>query len=466
MITNLAKDLPAMLAFLHKAPEVLPGYEVTKMNAVIHEEQPELKRKTIDPMPEAPALTPQEYYRLPWTLNDNGISWLEVTDACNLTCEGCYRPHHDNHKSLEDIAKELAVFKAARNSDCMSLAGGDPLVHPEIVEIVRMVREGGWKPIINTNGLALGPKLLAKLKEAGASGFTFHIDTTQIRKDSEAETEADHNALRTKFAKMVAAEGGLTCSFNQTVSVTTLDQVKETMEWALKYPDIVHTVVFILFRSPSLAGDFDFYANGEQITSYDNYEESAWGGDSLLEARHVVAKIREVDPDFEPSAYLGGTVDPNSTKWTVAMRMASKEKGLGYVSPKYMEYLQTGHHLFKGTWLSYSHPKLLQRGRSTTALFSLFDRGMRKIGKRYLGALGNHELSIKDKLHMQAFTIIQPVDMMPDGRTDMCDGCPDMTVHDGQLYWSCRLEEIKSYGCFAHAVPQGCQKPIQPTLSD
>jgi hypothetical protein len=91
---------------------------------------------------------------------------------------------------------------------------------------------------------------------------------------------------------------------------------------------------------------------------------------------------------------------------------------------------------------------------------------MRKIGKRYLGALGNHELSIKDKLHMQAFTIIQPVDMMPDGRTDMCDGCPDMTVHDGQLYWSCRLEEIKSYGCFAHAVPQGCQKPIQPTLSD
>ena len=138
-------------------------------------------------------LNPREYYRLPWTLTDNAISWLEVTDDCNLACEGCYRPHIKNHKSLEQIAEELAVFKSRRKSDCMSLAGGDPLVHPQIVEIVRMVKEGGWKPIINTNGLALGKKLLRKLKDAGAFGFTFHIDTTQARSDSKATTEKDHN---------------------------------------------------------------------------------------------------------------------------------------------------------------------------------------------------------------------------------------------------------------------------------
>jgi len=436
------------------------------MNAAVLETTPEIRSKSKDPMPEAPALTPQEYYRLPWTLNDNGISWLEVTDACNLTCEGCYRPHIDNHKTLAQIADELAVFKSQRKSDCMSLAGGDPLVHPEIVEIVRMVREGGWKPIINTNGLALSKKLLIKLKEAGASGFTFHIDTTQIRKDSEGTREADHNELRTKFAKMLAEVGGLTCSFNQTVSVNTLDQVKDTMEWALQYPDIVHTVVFILFRSPSLTGDFEFYANGENVTEYDNYEETPWGGDSLIEARHVVAKIREVDPDFQPSAYLGGTVDPNSTKWLIGARMANMKQGFGYVTPKYMEYLQMGHHLFKGTWLSYSTPKLLQRGKSTTALFSLIDPGMRKIGKSFLRAMGHDDASIRDKLHMQTFTIIQPVDLMADGRANMCDGCPDMTVYNGQLYWSCRLEEIKSHGCFMQAAPRKCEQPMQPNLSD
>ena len=49
-------------------------------------------------------LNPREYYRLPWSLTDNAISWLEVTDDCNLDCEGCYRPHIKNHKSLTQIA--------------------------------------------------------------------------------------------------------------------------------------------------------------------------------------------------------------------------------------------------------------------------------------------------------------------------------------------------------------------------
>ncbi len=410
------------------------------------------------PLPEAPELCPGELYRLPWSLNDNGISWLEVTDACNLACEGCYRPHHENHKSLDQIAEELAVFKRLRKSDCMSLAGGDPLVHPQIVDIVRMVREGGWKPIVNTNGLALGHKLLLKLKDAGVAGFTFHIDTTQTRKDSPAETEAGHNELRTKFAKMVASVGGLTCSFNQTVSSKTLDQVKDTVGWALEYPDIVNTVVFILFRSPSLAGDFDFYANGEKIAPDSNYDDSPWGGDEIVESKHVVAKIREVDPDFEPSAYLGGTVDPETTKWLIGSRIASKKRGFGYVGPKFMEYVQYAHHLFLGTWLSYTTLKYLGLGRSTTALFSILDPRTRQINKRYLKSLKDDPKSVRDGLHLQTFTIIQPVDMMEDGRTNMCDGCPDMTVHDGKLYWSCRLEEIKSYGCFMHAVPRKCRE--------
>jgi hypothetical protein len=432
----------------------------------MHKAHTEPVQKLNDPLPAVATLNPGEYYRLPWSLTDNGISWLEVTDACNLACEGCYRPHHDNHKSLEEIAEELAVFKRHRKSDCMSLAGGDPLVHPQIVEIVRMVREGGWKPIVNTNGLALGHKLLVRLKEAGVAGFTFHIDTTQNRKDSVSDTEGGHNHLRTKFARMVASAGGLTCSFNQTVSIKTLDQVKDTVSWALQHPDIVHTVVFILFRSPSLAGDYDFYANGEKVNLESNYDDSSWGGDNLVQSKHVVAKIREVDPDFEPSAYLGGTVDPESTKWLIGSRIASKKRGFGYVGPKFMEYVQYAHHLFLGTWLSYSTLKYLGLGRSTTALFSLLDSRTRKINKRYLVSIKNDPKSVRDNLYLQTFTIIQPVDLMEDGQANMCDGCPDMTVHEGKLYWSCRLEEIKSHGCFLNAVPRRCRQTSPENLPD
>lgn len=396
-------------------------------------------------------LNPRQYYRLPWSLTDNAISWLEVTDDCNLECVGCYRPHKKNHKTLAQIADELAVFKERRKSDCMSLAGGDPLVHPEIVDIVKMVKAGGWKPIINTNGLALGKKLLQKLKEAGVYGFTFHIDTTQTRSDSSATTEKEHNPLRLKFAKMLAEVGGMSCSFNQTVSVDTLDQIKDTVIFAQQHPDIVHTVVFILFRSPDLIGDFDFYANGRPVVFSNTYENPDWGGDTVLKAQHVVAKIREVDSEYQPSAYLSGTEDANATKWLVASRLASKRTAFGYVGAKFMEGVQLGHHFFTGRWLSYTAPEQNRMGRISMLLFFFFDAHIRRSAKQYLISLFKRPWTILDRVHVQTFTIIQPIDMLPDGRISMCDGCPDMTVHDGELRWSCRLEEIKEYGCFLQA---------------
>jgi hypothetical protein len=50
----------------------------------------------------------------------------------------------------------------------------------------------------------------------------------------------------------------------------------------------------------------------------------------------------------------------------------------------------------------------------------------------------------------------------------MCDGCPDITVHDGQLVWSCRLEEQLKFGCWIRAVPKSgapvgpCGSPCPP----
>jgi hypothetical protein len=43
---------------------------------------------------------------------------------------------------------------------------------------------------------------------------------------------------------------------------------------------------------------------------------------------------------------------------------------------------------------------------------------------------------------------------MEDGRQSMCDACPDITVHDGKLVYSCRLEELKEYGTLLRTVPK------------
>ena len=400
-------------------------------------------------------LNPQDYYRLPWSLTDNGISWLEVTTKCNLACKGCYRdPKKEGHKSLQEIASDLFVFQAKRKSDCMSIAGGDPLVHPQIVDIIQMIKNGGWKPIINTNGLALTRQLLQQLKKAGVAGFTFHIDTTQTRKDSRALIERDHNLLRQKFANMVFRAEDIACSFNQTISEKNLHQIPDIVDWAQKNPDKVHTVVFIIYREPSMASDFEFFANGEKIDVDNSYNDTDFKGERVLTTQDIVEQIRQSDPAYEPNGYLNGTVDPESMKWTLALRYATKKRTLGFAGPNFLKMVQHFSHFFRNRWLSYSSPKFLMKGRLAMLIFSFLDKGSRKALVEYLWNLLRNPSLIFGKVYIQTYAIIQPIDFMKDGQMNMCDGCPDITVYKGKLYWSCRLEEIKENGVYVTSVPK------------
>jgi hypothetical protein len=408
------------------------------------------------------ALDPKDYYRLPWTLTDNVLGWLEPTKRCNLYCEGCYsRNDPKSDKSLNEVRADLEVFVRHRKMDSISIAGGDPLVHPEIVEIVRMIRSDfGLKPVVNTNGLALTPDLLTALKRAGLFGFTFHIDSNQRRPGWEGKTETELNELRLKYAKMVAEAGGLSVAFNSTVYRHTLKHVPELVGWARDHIDIVHSMVFILFRTSS-QDDFDYYANGEPV----DIERLVYFGQDKnpepIYADEIVSKIREEDPDFEPCAYLGGTTDPRSFKWLISTRLGTLGKIHGYVGKRYFELLQTGHHVLFGRYFAYTAPRLLSAGRSAALLGSTFDPGSRKAVTSYLTSALNAPSHWLKPMHFQSIVVIQPIDTMSDGATNMCDGCPDMTVHKGELVWSCRLDERLQHGCLLQAVPKkSCNSAI------
>jgi organic radical activating enzyme len=395
----------------------------------------------------------RDLYRLPWTLPDNAISWLEPTSACNLSCDGCYRENiASSHKSLDVVRREIELFKDLRNSDGISIAGGDPLMHPEIVEIVRIVAGMGLKPIINTNGGKLTMELLRELKKAGVYGFTFHIDSKQGRPKWKDKNELDLNDLRLFYAQMLAEVGGLSCAFNSTVYEDTLHYVPEMVEWAQKHIDIVHVMVFILYRAAAPQLPFDWYAGGKKIDMGALVYSESRERKIDLKAPDVVKEIRKKYPEFSPCSYLNGTEKPDSFKWLLTGRIGTKEKIYGYVGAKFMEIMQTMHHLMKGRYLAYSTPRLTSMGRSMM-LLSAVDRGTRNAAANYLSSVFARPARLFKGLHYQSIMIIQPVDFLENGLQNMCDGCPDMTVYNGELVWSCRMEELKKFGCWVRTVP-------------
>lgn len=415
------------------------------------------------------ALDHRLLYRLPWTASDNVISWLEPTAKCNLACEGCYRENENQHKSLAEVRAELDVFNRYRTYDGVSIAGGDPLLHPDILDIVRMVKADGHKPILNTNGLALTEALLVDLKAAGLVGLTFHIDSKQGRPGWKKKNELELNELRLHYAKLVAKVGGLSCAFNATVYEDTVQYVPELVQFAAQHIDLIDVMVFILYRAALTEGPFDYYRDGKPVQATPlPYTVDKQTQRIDLNARELVRRIRERFPDFNPSAYLAGTEQPDSFKWLFTGRFGSPGddgKVFGYVGPRFMETVQTTHHLMTGRYLAYAPKWMLEQGRAAMTMATV-DPGMRTVQKNYLKHLATHPLDVAKKVHFQTVLIIQPIDVLPDGRQSMCDGCPDVTVHDGKLVWSCRLEEYKKYGGLVQSVPKrnGCAARAEPAV--
>ncbi|MCP4575707.1 MAG: radical SAM protein [Deltaproteobacteria bacterium] len=374
-----------------------------------------------------------------------------------MSCEGCYRENDPRgDRPLEDVIKELEQVKKLRKTGGISIAGGEPLIYPHIVDLVRYVAGQGWKPIIISNGMCLTPELVGELRKAGLVAFTVHVDSHQQRPDWIGKTEAQLNALRLHLAEIIrdAGHGRISCGFNATIYPDTLKDIPMLTRWGQAHMDVVHTMVYILFRQARVAPQFDYFVEGRQIdpakAGHLRYLAEEGTNHRDIMSQEVVDLIREVAPEYEPCAFLNSNQDPNAVKWLLGVRAGGPDRILGYMNGRFIEMIQVLHHLVFGTYTAYSRPGLTKVSQALFPL-ALINRGMFNV---FWNWLKDPSQWLK-RVHLQSILIIQPPDVLADGRQAMCDGCPDGMYYEGRMIWKCRLDEIQKFGDFIQCVPKG-----------
>jgi hypothetical protein len=100
---------------------------------------------------------------------------IEVSGVCNFRCRHCPYPNAKRKKGYMDIktfrrTMEL-VRKLGQNLVCLHNFG-EPLMHPEIVDFVRIARKSVDNVIFSTNGSLMTRDLAKSLKEAGLTRIT------------------------------------------------------------------------------------------------------------------------------------------------------------------------------------------------------------------------------------------------------------------------------------------------------
>ena len=114
------------------------------------------------------------------------VSW-NTTNACNMYCDHCYRDA--GCKAEEELstaeAKTLLEQIARANFKIMIFSGGEPLMRPDIVELVAYATSLGLRPVFGTNGTLITLDMAQKLKDAGAMGMGISLDSMDKEKHNQ-----------------------------------------------------------------------------------------------------------------------------------------------------------------------------------------------------------------------------------------------------------------------------------------
>lgn len=213
------------------------------------------------------------------------VSW-NTTNQCNMYCDHCYRESGqkaENELNTKEAKKLLREIKKA-NFKIMIFSGGEPLLRPDIVELVQYASDLGLRPVFGTNGTLLNKKLAKELKNAGTMGMGISLDSLDPKKHDQLRkyTGAWDEALR---GMECCKEAKLPFQIHTTVMGWNDKEIEQITDFAIKLGAVAHHIFFLV---PT--------GRAENIE-----EESLRASEYEQLLRRILNKQKEIDIELKPT---------------------------------------------------------------------------------------------------------------------------------------------------------------------
>lgn len=175
------------------------------------------------------------------------ISW-NTTRQCNQYCVHCYRAAGDSpdpdELSTEEGKTLLSGIAEAGFRICI-LSGGEPLVRPDIYELIAHGVSTGMRVVLGTNGILITPKVARELKDLRVARVGISLDHIEPAihdkwRGMEGAWERSVQAMRD------CKEAGLAFQIHTTVSERNRGVITEMTDLAVELGAAGHHIFFLV----------------------------------------------------------------------------------------------------------------------------------------------------------------------------------------------------------------------------
>lgn len=175
------------------------------------------------------------------------LALLEITQSCNFDCPVCFasagtdlKHQHLDFETIKGMVHTL--LKSEGKVELVQISGGEPTIHPQILDIIAYVKNTGriQNIMLNSNGrkFAISKEFCLKAKKAGLSGIYLQFDG--FKSTTYQELRGNPNLLS---EKLNAIKNLTEADLNITLSMTVVkgvndDEIGDVIKFIHKTPAI------------------------------------------------------------------------------------------------------------------------------------------------------------------------------------------------------------------------------------
>ena len=378
-------------------------------------------------------------WHLPWGRETVSHGILDINRGCNITCRACYNALPPSFKTLQEIEAELNVLKSHRpHLGYIAIAGGEVLLHPQLCEIIRFLKERGLVVQLFTNGLLLDDRRLSELKQTGLEIIFVHLDSGQTRPD--LPPGASREQLRDLWEEKTTliARHGIDVGLTMTAYEGNLVEVRDMVEYVVDSPHVNYLLVTLFRDTDNIAeirGNIDSGLRG-------SLRDPASKRIDTLTNRQIIPYLHD-ELQFQPFGYLGSNKDTDDPRWLsymVATRRDPSGKVVRY-SPRPSLFEQAYCALalrLAGKFPMYQRQSVFQL-IAQLSMNSLMGGNLMGNMKFLIGSCRPGS-----KLRTKRLLFQCPAQIENDGSLTHCENCPDAVAKNGGLVPLCISDKVIS----------------------